>query len=226
MLKMDTRKYYEAYEERYKTAHEKGVSWAGKACTPIVMEIIRKYGIRKEDDLLEIGCGEGRDAREVLKNGYRLLATDISEEAVSYCRKNMPEHAESFRKLDCLSGRLDRSFDFIYAVAVVHMLVLDEDRNGFYRFIQEHLKEDGAALICTMGNGEFEMQTDIREAFEPRERDHRSGKMTVAATSCRMVSFETFERELSENGLRIAEKGMESIPPEFDSLMYAVVRRK
>ena len=92
--------------------------------------------------------------------------------------------------------------------------------------IREHLKEDGAALICTMGNGEFEMQTDIREAFEPRERDHRSGKMTVAATSCRMVSFETFERELSENGLRIAEKGMESIPPEFDSLMYAVVRRK
>ena len=89
---MDTKKYYEAYEERYKTAHEKGVSWAGKACTPIVMETIRKYGIRKEDDLLEIGCGEGRDAREVLKNGYRLLATDISEEAVSYCRKNMPEH--------------------------------------------------------------------------------------------------------------------------------------
>ena len=80
---MDTRKYYEAYEERYKTAHEKGVSWAGKACTPIVMETVRKYGVPKAGDLLEIGCGEGRDAREVLKHGYRLLATDVSEEAVS-----------------------------------------------------------------------------------------------------------------------------------------------
>ena len=138
----------------------------------------------------------------------------------------MPEHAENFRKLDCLSGRLDGTFDFIYAVAVLHMLVPDEDRNGFYRFIREHLKPEGLALICTMGNGEFEMQTDVREAFDLKERDHESGRMTVAATSCRMVSFETFKRELSENGLRIAEKGIESIPPEFDSLMYAVVRRK
>ena len=223
---MNTRKYYEAYEERYKTAHEKGVSWAGKECTTIVMEVIRKYGIPEDGDLLEIGCGEGRDAREVLKHGYRLLATDISEEAISYCRKNIPEHAENFRKLDCLSGRLDGTFDFIYAVAVLHMLVPDEDRNGFYRFIREHLKPEGLTLICTMGNGEFEMQTDVREAFDLKERDHESGRMTVAATSCRMVSFETFKRELSENGLRIAEKGIESIPPEFDSLMYAVVRRK
>ena len=76
-----------------------------------------------------------------------------------------------------------------------------------------------------MGDGETEMQSDITKAFEIQERDHESGKMMVAATSCRMVSFETFEKELKENGLEIAEKGITSAVPEFDSLMYAVVRR-
>ncbi|MBQ6292791.1 MAG: methyltransferase domain-containing protein [Lachnospiraceae bacterium] len=219
-------KYYEAYDERYKTAHGKGVSWAGEQSTPIVLKTIRKYRIRPEDALLEIGCGEGRDARAVLDSGYRLLATDISREAIAWCRKTMPEYAEHFKVLDCLSDDPDERFGFIYAVAVVHMLVRDEDRNGFYTFIREHLKPEGLALICTMGDGTFEMQSDIREAFELKEREHESGPMTVAATSCRMVSFAAFERELAENGLNIIEKGITEALPEFDSLMYAVVRRK
>ena len=37
-----SRKYYTAYEERYKTAHAHGVSWSSDAGTPIVMETIEK----------------------------------------------------------------------------------------------------------------------------------------------------------------------------------------
>ena len=106
------------------------------------------------------------------------------------------------------------------------MLVLEENRSGFYRFICNHLKSEGIALICTMGDGETEMQSDISKAFELQERDHPSGKITVAATSCRMVSFKTFEEELINNDLSIIEKGMTSAFPEFDNLMYAVVKKK
>ena len=35
--------YYKAYDERYKTAHGKGVTWLSDKSTPIVMETIRKY---------------------------------------------------------------------------------------------------------------------------------------------------------------------------------------
>ena len=137
----------------------------------------------------------------------------------------MPEYESSFRVMDCLSDHPDQAFDFIYAVAVVHMLVLDEDRHGFYRFIHDHLNPGGLALICTMGDGTFEMQSDVGQAFELQERDHPSGKMMVAATSCRIVSFRTFERELAENRLEIVEEGITSALLEFDSLMYAVVKR-
>ncbi len=221
----EDRKYYAAYEERYRTAHENGVSWSSDLATPIVLEILEKYEITSEKSMLEIGCGEGRDARTVLESGYDLLATDISEEAIAYCQRIMPDHAGHFQLLDCLSDELGSQFDFIYAVAVIHMLVRDDDRKAFYQFIRNHLKPDGLALICTMGDGEFEMMTDITKAFEVQERDHESGKMMVAATSCRMVSFRTLERELKENDLKIVEEGITESLPDFDSLMYAVVRK-
>lgn len=223
-MQKENRKYYEAYEDRYKTAHEKGFSWAQMKNTPIVMDIISRYHLHPEHSLLEIGCGEGRDSSTVLENGFNLMATDISPEAINYCKKKMPGFESKFMVLDCLSSDLDMKFDFIYSIAVIHMLVLDEDRNGFYQFIHSHLKSDGIALICSMGDGKYEMQSDISNAFEIQEREHESGKMMVAGTSCRMVSFSTFENELLRNGLKIIEKGITSAMPNFNSLMYAVVQ--
>ena len=104
------------------------------------------------------------------------------------------------------------------------MLVLDEDRDGFYQFIRNHLTTDGIALICTMGDGEIERQSDISTAFTLQERNHESGKMMVAGTSCRMVSWDTFESELARNGLTLIEKGITSALPNFNNLMYAVIK--
>ena len=224
-MNSENRKYYAAYEERYKTAHEHNVSWSSDKSTPIVLDVIQRYGIQPKDDILEVGSGEGRDTKAVLESGYHLLATDLSQEAIAYCKKNMPDYQDRFAVLDCLSDELDQCFDLIYAVAVIHMLVLDEDRDGFYQFIRNHLKTDGIGLICTMGDGECEMQSDIRQAFEIQERNHESGKMMVAATSCRMVSFPTFEGELARNGLEVVEQGITSAMPDFDRLMYAVVKK-
>lgn len=224
-MKNESRKYYTAYEERYQTAHKHGVSWSSSRNSPIVLEVIGKYRILPEHEILEVGCGEGRDSRAVLESGYNLTATDISDEAIAYCKETMPCFREHFSVLDCLSDTLDKQFDFIYGIAVIHMLVLDEDRDGFYQFIFDHLKPDGLALICTMGDGDFEMQSDISRAFEIQERNHESGKMMVAGTSCRMVSFRTFDEELARNGLKVIEKGITSALPDFDSLMYAVVQR-
>lgn len=220
------KKYYQAYDERYKTVHEKGLSWSSDSCTPIVMETIHKYNITPNDQLLEIGCGEGRDSKTVLENGYNLMATDISNEVIEYCKRVMTNYKNCFTVLDCLSDKLDKRFDFIYAIAVIHMLVLDEDRDGFYQFIYHHLNDTGIALICTMGDGNIEIQSDINKAFELQEREHETGKMMVAGTSCRMVSFTTFEEELERNQFEIIEKGITSSLPDFNSLMYAVIRRK
>ena len=220
------RPYYEAYEERYRTIHAMGLRWAGERPTPIVAETVGRYGLGTGARMLELGCGEGRDAAALLAKGYDLTATDASPEAISFCKQLLPAHAARFAVLDFLRDAHPARYDFIYAVAVLHMLVLDADRRGFYAFFRDRLTPDGLGLICTMGDGETEMESDVSEAFELRSREHQAaGRVMVAATSCRMVSTDSFARELRENGLSIIEQGITEALPDFDKLLYAVVRR-
>ena len=219
------REYYKAYEDRYKTIHQKGASWFSNTPTPIVMELLEKYGISLSSPILEIGCGEGRDAKALLEKGYCLKATDVSPEAISYCKAAFPEHISNFQTLDCLKDHHPFSYTFIYSVAVIHMLVPSKNRTDFYQFIYQHLTENGLSLICTMGDGKIERETDIRKAFRVEEREHSSGSIPVSSTSCKMVSFSTFEKELKENRFTIIEKGLTESFPDFPILMYALVRK-
>lgn len=219
------REYYKAYEDRYKTIHQKGASWFSNTPTPIVMELLEKYGISLSSPILEIGCGEGRDAKALLEKGYCLKATDVSPEAISYCKAAFPEHISNFQTLDCLKDHHPFSYTFTYSVAVIHMLVPSKDRTDFYQFIYQHLTENGLSLICTMGDGKIERETDIRKAFRVEEREHSSGSIPVSSTSCKMVSFSTFEKELKENRFTIIEKGLTESFPDFPILMYALVKK-
>lgn len=226
---MDTaRPYYQAYEDRYRQIHRAGLQWASDQPSGIVAQTLAGLGLPPTARLLEIGCGEGRDAAFLLERGYDLLATDVSAEAVDYCRQKFPHYAARFRVLDCLREHLTERFDFIYAVAVAHMLVPDADRAAFYRFIRAHLAPAGTALICTMGDGTIETCSDIRSAFTLQARVHEGTGRTVqvAGTSCRMVGFETLERELAENGLTVRQRGLTAVEPDFPQMMYAVAQRR
>ncbi len=59
---MSDRKYYEAYDDRYKKVHSEGICWFGYESSPIVSEILTRFHIDRSMKLLELGCGEGRDA--------------------------------------------------------------------------------------------------------------------------------------------------------------------
>ena len=82
---MSERQYYDAYDDRYRQVHEQNLSWFGNEQSEIVEKIIHDYSLTKEHRMLELGCGEGRDAFPLLEKGYQLLATDVSSEAIAYC---------------------------------------------------------------------------------------------------------------------------------------------
>lgn len=219
------RKYYEAYDDRYRQIHRENLRWFAETPSHIVSDVMQRYNVGGR--ILEIGCGEGRDARVLLEQGCDLLATDISAEAIGFCRREWPQFKEHFQILNCIGDKLDENFDYIYAVAVLHMLVRQEDRNGFYQFIRQHLKENGIALICTMGDGIMERCSDISLAFELQTRVHeQSGRMVhIAGTSYRAVSFDTFCAELAENRFEILEQGITDVEPDYWKMMYAIVKR-
>lgn len=222
----EMRAYYEAYDLRYQQVHERGLTWFSGEPTAIVKQTLEKYAVATDAPMLEIGCGEGNDAAVLLKNGCNLLATDVSAAAIAFCREKYPRWAASFRTLDCLKDELDARFDFIYAVAVLHMLVPDEDRQGLLTFIREHLTEDGVGLIVVMGDGKMQRATDISAAFDLQERTHgESGEvLQIASTSCRIVTREEFRAELERAGLTIAEMG-DTAWDDTPFAMYAAVKR-
>ena len=65
----------------------------------------------------------------------------------------------------------------------------------------------------------------VAKAFDLVERSHESGIINVTATSLRMINFNTFENEIISNNLSIIEKGITSSFPDFNHLMYAVVKK-
>lgn len=220
-------KYYEAYDKRYRQVHDKGLSWSPDNNTEIVEEMIMKYHLENAR-MLEIGCGEGRDARYLLNKDYDVLATDISEEAIRYCKIRDPEHKISYRILDVLKDdRADDKYGFIYSIATLHMLVLDEDRNNYFNYIYKHMEDDGYALILTMGDGKTEVSSDITKAFDNVRRTHQQSEqeMDIVQTSCRMVSFDTLFKELSNKGLEEVEDGITEIENHFDKIMYVLIKK-
>ncbi|MGB4659987.1 MAG: hypothetical protein WBI07_12455 [Mobilitalea sp.] len=118
-------------------------------------------------------------------------------------------------------------FDFIYAIAVIHMLVEDEDRQSFYSSIYNQLCESRIALICSIGNGTEERKTDISQSFELQKRTTEStGKeLFVAGTSCRVVSFDALLKEINDNNFTLLNSGITSIKPDFPTIMYAIIKK-
>ena len=220
-------KYYEAYDTRYKQVHDKGLEWSTNINTKIVEDIISKYDLEKEN-MLEIGCGEGRDAKYLLSKNYNVLATDISEEAINYCIKNDQNNKNCYKVLDVLADNTSNDkYGFIYSIACLHMFVLDEDRNKYYKYIYNHLKDNGYALILTMGDGINESSSDISKAFDNIKRTHQESnqEIVVATTSCRIVNFDTLSKEIEQNKFDTIESGITEIENHFDKIMYVVIKK-
>lgn len=162
-----------------------------------------------------------RGAIYLLNNGYNVLAVDYSNSVINKCRKlSNNKYNNNFKQFDLIEDVLDEKFKFIYSVAVLHMFVLDEHRNKFLSFIKEHLEEYGLAFICVLGDGEKEYVSDINEVFNDVERNVlNSNKMIkVATTSCRIVNWNSLEKEVSRNNLKIVKWWISDKVPEFNPI--------
>ncbi|WDV46542.1 class I SAM-dependent methyltransferase [Clostridiaceae bacterium M8S5] len=121
------KKYYHAYNERYKQVHEKGILWFSSDHTPEVHDWIEYYGISKYSNICEIGCGEGRDAISLAEKGFNITAVDISKEAIKKCKELSREKSIEVNWIvsDAIDLQKDvnMKFDYIYSIGTLHMLV-------------------------------------------------------------------------------------------------------
>ncbi|WP_054871887.1 class I SAM-dependent methyltransferase [Caloranaerobacter sp. TR13] len=183
------KKYYYAYEERYKKIHKEGLLWFSKKPTPELIDWVEYFNIPLGNEICEVGCGEGRDALYLATQGYEITAVDISEEAIRKCKELAEERKVKVNWVVSdalyLREKIKRQFNWIYSVGTLHILVENEDRKKFLKTLYSLLKPKGKLLLISMGDGETERATDTKIAFELQERNHMWSEKTfrVASTS-------------------------------------------
>lgn len=221
--------YYKAYDKRYRQTYENNSLWEISERTKEVIDTLKKYKITKNSNILELGCGEGRDAIYLLDNGYNVLGVDYSFTVIDKCNElTNYKYVNNFKQLDLIENSLNEKFDFIYSVAVIHMFVLDEHRNKFYNFIYDHLKDNGIALIISMGDGVLEINSDLEKAFDDTKRVNinTNKEIMVASTSCRVKKIDEMEKEIKLNNFEILEEKIIDDVPSFNKCMLFIVKKK
>ena len=210
--------YYKAYEKRYSQVHQTGQLWEIHKSSREVIDTINEYNITKDDKILDLGCGEGRDAIYLLDNGYNVLAVDYSTSAIQKCNElTENKYKDKFKQFDIINDTLNDKFDFIYSIAVIHMFVNEKHRQKFYQFIYNHLKENGKALVIAMGDGKKEYSSDVNNAFCYSERINinNNKKVLVANTSCKIKNMAGMIKEIKKGNLRIIKNEIINDLPGF-----------
>lgn len=108
------------YDNRYNT---EGYYW-GLAPNQLCYDIMKIIPPLKPYRVLDIGCGEGKDAVFFAKCGYLVTAFDISEKGIEKA-KRLAEHNKvdiNFFKADIFDYRPDTEFDIIFSSGMFHFI--------------------------------------------------------------------------------------------------------
>lgn len=132
------------YEERYK---KEGYYW-GLLPNQLCYEIMKLKPPVKPYHVLDIGCGEGKDAVFLAKNGYIVSAFDISETGIEKGKKLAEKNGVNvvFFKADIMEYNLEGMYDIIFSSGVFHY-IKPCLRETFINNLKEHTNPGG--INCT-----------------------------------------------------------------------------
>ncbi|MBK8816885.1 MAG: methyltransferase domain-containing protein [Methylococcaceae bacterium] len=108
------------------------------------------YPLSGFKNILEFGCGCGRVFRHIRKQAPNAnsVGTDIDNEAITWCRENIPNAAFSTNPATPPSEFTDNRFDFVYAISV--FTHLDEDLQNAWLAELKRIVRPGGILLLTV----------------------------------------------------------------------------
>lgn len=139
-----TKQSYDSVSEEWRDSHNTPRFWG--------INFDKFFELLPEGRLLEIGCGAGRDARELVAHGYDYLGTDISAPQIEQARENNP--GAKFEQKNLYDLDFAEPFDGFWAAAVlIHVPKnrIDEALEAINRNMKAH-----AVGFIAMKEGEGE----------------------------------------------------------------------
>jgi len=105
----------------------------------------------KIDNILELGCGQGRDSTFFAEKKYNITAIDFSKKAIDFL-KTLTE--DRFSNLNMLvqdirkKWEINQSFDFVYSNLALQFF--DEiELSDIFEKVHQHLNSDGFFIFST-----------------------------------------------------------------------------
>lgn len=153
--------------EHWESFYRKGVG--EQAPSPFAQDVAQR--LKGDERLLEIGCGNGRDASFFHAQGLDVVAIDASPAAIEVCRRLHGVNGVRFAagKLgdECLE--LDGLFDVIYSRFVLHAMTAAEQENTMVAAYRKLRTGGSIYLECRSFNDPL---ARLGEVISPTERIH------------------------------------------------------
>lgn len=132
------------YEQKYL---EEGYYW-GLTPNYLCHDLMQKRPPVKPLRVLDMGCGEGKDAVFLAKNGYLVTAFDVSEAGLDKGRKLAEKNGTyvDFFKADINDFELKGQYDIIFCSGVFHYIHTDK-REEVIEKIKSHLSPGGMVVL-------------------------------------------------------------------------------
>jgi tellurite methyltransferase len=147
---------------QYDAAYRKPGYYWGTLPSKICFRILELMPPTRPLRLLDIGCGEGRNAVFFARNGYHITAFDLSQAGVDKTRRLAEKAGVEVRvfRANLLDFRLEEPFDILYASGVLH-------------YIPPELRDEilGNYRAYTNSNGLNALNVFVRKPFIPRAPD-------------------------------------------------------
>lgn len=112
------------YEKWYETEDYFWGTEPAQLCYELVKLVPPGKGVK----VLDIGCGEGKDAVFMAKQGYEVYAFDITTNGISKTRKMAKENNVEINAFvaDINDFRINEEFDIIYSTGTIQYLEDDK----------------------------------------------------------------------------------------------------
>jgi tellurite methyltransferase len=146
------------YEERYR---QPGYYW-GRTPSSSCYRVLQLLPPDRPLRLLDIGCGEGRNAVFFARNGYQVTAFDASATGIEKTRKMAAEAGVPIEAFvaDINEYRLEAEFDILFSTGVLQY-VPPEARPGLFADYRDHKSPNGLNVFSVF----------VKKPFIPRAPD-------------------------------------------------------
>ena len=140
-----------------------------------LFELIKLCPPTENTKVLDIGCGEGKDAVFMAEKGYDVTAFDLTENGI---RKTIALAHKRGVKVnayvdDINTFETDEQFDIIFSTGTVQY-IFDENKESFFKKLEKITKPNGIVFINVFVEKSF---LDLPPDWDKEEKMWKSGEL-------------------------------------------------